>query len=128
MKEAGVVRIRTSILRRQNMVAQFIATRTILGLCEVAQRRLRTKVPRIWWEQTGIDWKAARERAEAKDGDNKAEAAETDLKVLDSDPKAATRPHRRQHRGGGVPGSKRLQWSGVERSGGLTYRAGNLKA
>ena len=24
---------------------------------------------------------------------------------------------RKRHRGGGVPGSKRLQWSGVERSG-----------
>ena len=34
MKEAGIVRIRTSILRRKNTVAQFIATRPILGLCE----------------------------------------------------------------------------------------------
>ena len=33
MKEAGIVRIRTSILRRQNTVAQFIATRPILDLC-----------------------------------------------------------------------------------------------
>ena len=31
---------------------------------------------------------------------------------------------RGRHQGGGVPGSKRLQWSGVERGGGLTYRAG----
>ena len=30
MKEAGIVWIRTSILRRQNTVAQFIATRPIL--------------------------------------------------------------------------------------------------
>ena len=36
LKEAGVVRVRTLILRRQNTVAQFIATRPILGLCEVA--------------------------------------------------------------------------------------------
>ena len=36
MKEAGVVRIRTSILRRQNTVAKFIAKRPILSLCEVA--------------------------------------------------------------------------------------------
>ena len=35
---------------------------------------------------------------------------------------------RGRHWGGGVPGSKRLQWSGVERGGGLTYRAGTLKA
>ena len=39
MKEAGAMRVRKSILRRQNTVAQFIATRTILGLCEVAERR-----------------------------------------------------------------------------------------
>ena len=32
MKEAGIVWIRTSILRRQNTVAQFIATRPILDL------------------------------------------------------------------------------------------------
>ena len=30
MKEAGIIRIRTSILRRQNTVVQFISTRTIL--------------------------------------------------------------------------------------------------
>ena len=60
LKEAGVVRIRTSILRRQNTVAQFIATQPIMGLCEVAERRPGTRLPRRWWEQTGIDWKAAR--------------------------------------------------------------------
>ena len=54
LKEAGVVRVRTSILRRQNTVAQFFATRPILGLCEVAERRRGTRVPRRWWEQTGI--------------------------------------------------------------------------
>ena len=66
MKVAGVVRIRTSILRRQNTVAQFIATRPIMGLCEVTERRAGTRVPRRWWEQTGIDWKADREAAAAK--------------------------------------------------------------
>ena len=48
MKEAGVVRIRTSILRRQNTVVQFIATRPILGLCDVAERQPGTRVPRRW--------------------------------------------------------------------------------
>ena len=38
-KEAGIVRAHTSVLRRQNTVAQFIATRPILGLCEVTERR-----------------------------------------------------------------------------------------
>ena len=63
MKEAGIVRIRTSILRRQNMVAQFIATRLILDLCKKAKRRPGARVPRRWWEQTGINWKGAREKA-----------------------------------------------------------------
>ena len=39
LKEAGVVRDRTLVLRRQNTVAQFIAMPPILGLCEVADRR-----------------------------------------------------------------------------------------
>ena len=90
MKEVGVVRIRTSILRSKNTVAQFIATRPILGLCEVSERRTGTRVPRRWWEQTRIDWKAARENAAAKDGDDEAEAEEPDLTGSDSEPKAAT--------------------------------------
>ena len=50
LKEAGVVRARTSVLRRQNTAVQFIATRPILGLCEVAERRRGTFVPQRWWE------------------------------------------------------------------------------
>ena len=64
MKETGIVRARKSILRRQNRVAQFIATRPILELCEKAARRPGARLARRWWEQTGIDWKGARERAE----------------------------------------------------------------
>ena len=36
IKEVRIVRIWTSILRRQNTVAQFIETRPILDLCEKA--------------------------------------------------------------------------------------------
>ena len=60
-----MVWIRTSILRRQNTVAQFIATRPILDLCENSTRRQGARVAWRWWEQTGVDWKVARERAEA---------------------------------------------------------------
>ena len=63
-KAAGVVRARTSVLQRQNTVAEFIATRPILGICEVAERRLGTQVPQRWWEEPGIDWKLAREKGE----------------------------------------------------------------
>ena len=38
-KEAGILRARTSVLRRQNTVAQFLVTRPILGLCEGTERR-----------------------------------------------------------------------------------------
>ena len=44
MKEAGMVGIRTSIIWRQNMVAQYIATRLILDLCEQATRRPGARV------------------------------------------------------------------------------------
>ena len=64
LKEAGVVRARTLVLRRQNTVAQFIATPPILGLCEVAEWRRETRVPQRWWEQSGIDWKLAKEKGE----------------------------------------------------------------
>ena len=56
----------------------------------MAERRPETRVPRKWWEQTGIDWKAAREKAAAKYGDDEAEAAEPDLTGSDSEPEAST--------------------------------------
>ena len=68
MKEAGLTDIRTSILRRQNTVAQYIATRPLLDLCEGARAREGEKVPLRWWEQAGIDWEKA-----------KAKGVETDM-------------------------------------------------
>ena len=47
------------------MVVQFIATRPILGLCEVAERRQGTCVPQRWWEQSGIYFSLARDKAAA---------------------------------------------------------------
>ena len=83
------MRFRTSILRRQNMVAQFIATRPILGLCEVAERRRGTGVPQRWWEQTVIDWNSAREKASAREVENEAEPELTGSE-LDSEPETTT--------------------------------------
>ena len=74
MKETGMVGIRTPIPRRQNTVAQFIATRSILDLCEQATRRLGARVSRRWWEQTGIDLKGAREKAAAAAAEPETEA------------------------------------------------------
>ena len=77
-KEAGVVRARTSVLWRQNTVAQFIATRPILGLCEVAEKRRGTRVPQRWWGQSGIDWGLVREKAAAAAAQAGANAAESE--------------------------------------------------
>ena len=63
-KDAGIVRVRISVLRRQNTVAQFVATRPILGLCEGMERRGGTWVPQQWWEQHDIDWRLSREQGE----------------------------------------------------------------
>ena len=54
MREAGLEGIRKSTTRRQNTVAQYIATRPILDLCEQATQRLGERVSRRWWEQEGI--------------------------------------------------------------------------
>ena len=39
MKEAGLTDVRTSINRRQNTVAQYIATRPLLDLCEGSRQK-----------------------------------------------------------------------------------------
>ena len=67
------------------MVAQFIATRPILDLCEKTERRPGARVPMRWWEQIGIDWKGAREKAEATE-----EASEPELTGRDSESKDDT--------------------------------------
>ena len=59
IKETEMVVIRTSIIQRQNTVAQFIATRPILDLCEQAAQRSGVQVSWRWWEQTGIDLRGA---------------------------------------------------------------------
>ena len=49
MEEAGLTDIRTSILRRQNTVAQYIVTRPLLDLCVGARVREGAKVTLRWW-------------------------------------------------------------------------------
>ena len=63
MREAGFEGIRKTVTRRQNTVAQYIATRPILDLCERAMQRAGERLSRRWWEKEGIDLKAAKERA-----------------------------------------------------------------
>ena len=61
--EAGLEGIWKSITRRQNKVAQYIATRPILYLCEQAMRRTGVRVSGRLWEQAGIDLEGANKRA-----------------------------------------------------------------
>ena len=109
-KEAGIVRARTLILRRQNTVAQFIATQPILELCEVAERQGGTRVPQLWWEQPGIDWKLAREQGEraaesAGQAEATAEKATTDTPGLGKGPG--------EEASLGSSGSSGDEWSGA---------------
>ena len=107
-----------SILRRQNTVTQFIAARPILGLCEVTERRPGTQVPSRWWEQTGIDWRAAREAAAAKNGEDEAMAEEPELTGLDSEPETTaqggTEGSTREEASLGASGSSEAEWIGAE--------------
>ena len=62
MREAGLTDIRKSIENRQNTVAQYIATRPLLDLCEGARAREGAKVPMRWWNQADIDWETAKSK------------------------------------------------------------------
>ena len=124
IKEAGVVRARASVLRRQNMVAQFIATRPILGLCEVAERRRGTRVPQRWWRQSGIDWNLAgekEEKAAAASEQAGATAEETETPGSGTGAVSEPAPTRGWTTGNtgeeaslGASGSSGAEWSGEE--------------
>ena len=47
--EAGLEGIRKSVTRRKNTVAQYIATRPILDLCERATQQAGARVSWRWW-------------------------------------------------------------------------------
>ena len=70
MREAGLTDIGKSITNRQNKVAQYIATRPLLDLCEEARAREGTWVPLRWWNQMGIDWEAAKTRGGGGESDS----------------------------------------------------------
>ena len=62
MKEAGFKGIRTSINNRQNTVAQYIATRPLLELCEGTNQIGGARVSKSWWDKKGIYWEKAKAR------------------------------------------------------------------
>ena len=63
MREAGFEGIWKAVTRRHNTVAQYIAMRPILDLCERATQRVGARVSWRWWDQEGIYLKAVKERA-----------------------------------------------------------------
>ena len=60
---AGIEGIRKSVTRRQNTVAQYIATQPIMELCERATLRPGVRVSWRCWEQEGIDLERSKKRA-----------------------------------------------------------------
>ena len=62
MGEVGFEGIRKSVIRRQNTVTQYIATRPILDLCDWDTRWPGVRVSRRWWDQAGIDSEGAKKR------------------------------------------------------------------
>ena len=60
MREAVLTDIRKSIANRQNTVAQYIAKRPLLDLCEGARAREGARVTMRWWDQADIDWETAK--------------------------------------------------------------------
>ena len=66
MMEAGFKGIRKYVTRRQNTVAQYIATRPILDLCERSALRPGAWVYPQWWEQDGLDLEGEKKRAAAE--------------------------------------------------------------
>ena len=80
MVEAGLQEMETYVSRRQNTVAQYIATMPIMDLCLTAEQRPGPRVAMQWWEQEGMDLEgmrtAARE-AEQTEGGEETDGTET---------------------------------------------------
>ena len=80
-----------------------------------------TRVPQRWWEQSGIDWRLAREKAaaaSARAGANKA-ASETPGSGLEAEKDPSPTPGwtaggTRKKVSLGVSGSSGAEWSGAE--------------
>ena len=82
----------------------------------MAERRRGTRAPRRWWDQTGIGWKLAREKAAAQGGANEAEPEMTGS-GSDSEPEptpGGTAGGTGEEASLGASGSSGAEWSGAE--------------
>ena len=64
-EEAGLLTMEDYIRRSQKTVAQYIATRSLLYLCEGSERALGARLGIRWWEQVVLVLEGARETAAA---------------------------------------------------------------
>ena len=64
-EEEGFLTMEEYIRWRHNTVAQYIAMRSLLDLCERPEKAPGARVGIWWWEQAGIDLAGAREAAVA---------------------------------------------------------------
>ena len=103
MGEAGFEGIRKSVTRSQNTVAQYIAKKPILDLCERSTRRPGVRVSRLWWEQAGIDL----------EGDKKRASEAVTVSELESDSDSNADPGGEEE-SRGASGSSGAEWSGAE--------------
>ena len=88
----------------------------------MAERRRGTRFPQRWWEQSGIDWKLAREKGEraaaaAEQAGSTAEETETSGSGADSEPSPTsgwTTGDTGEEASLGAIGSSGAEWSGAE--------------
>ena len=119
-KDAGIVRTRTSVLRRQNTVAQFVATRPILDICEGTERRGGdTGPPKV----VGTDRNQLEAGAgeEGKSGGGGRKDHNKNCRDDNGDTGDGVIRFGKGLRGGGVTGGQWLQWGGMERGGRLRH-------
>ena len=108
MKEAGYTETSKSITNRKNTVAQYIATRPLLDLCERTTQRGGARVSMRWWDQKEIDWETAKARAAETDSES---APESDVEV-----EVQAEPEEKEEErsiSSGVIRSSGAEWSGA---------------
>ena len=64
-KEAGLLTMDDYFRQRQSTFSKYIATRSLIYLCEGSERSLGGRVGMRWWEQAGINLEWAREATAA---------------------------------------------------------------
>ena len=111
MRETGFEGIQKAVTRRQNTVAQYIATLPILDLCERSTQREGARVSRRWWDQEVIDLKAAKERAaEVLATDSESESEVESEAEVDPEPEVGGEE---RSTSSGVSGSSGAEWIGA---------------